>query len=109
MIMHRDQLDGLLTGNTLYVELPPDTQGGATCMLYHGADGRAALKLPAGLTLVGSWSLKDSHYVVDWENGPKNGLWALDKSDGAISLIEIASGKPRGRVTKLVPGNPEGI
>ncbi len=109
MMMHKDQLDGLLTGNTLYVDLPADAQGAGTCMLYHGADGRAALKLPAGQTLVGTWSLKADHYVVDWVNGPKNGLWALERSDGKIALIEIASGKSRGQVTKLVPGNAESL
>ena len=104
------QLDGLLTGNTLYIDLPPGGPGGtnggvAAC--YYGADGRAAFKLPTGTTLVGPWQLLDDHYRCDWDNGPKNSCSRLVKSGGKIAIHDAASGQRRADISKIVPGNCE--
>ena len=107
------QLDALLTGNTVYLAIPPGGPGGpdgGIAPVKYGADGSAAAVLPVGTTLVGTWRLEEGHYCVDWENGPKNSCTEMRRTeDGGLMLFEIAEGQPRGRVDRIVPGNPEGI
>lgn len=105
-------LDGLLTGNTLYLSIPPGgpalPEGGIVPFKY-GADSSAAARLSTQMTLVGKWVLKDDHYCVNWDNGPKNSCTKLVKTSKGIDLIDIYSGDSRGTVVRIVPGNPEGI
>lgn len=106
------QLDGLLTGNTLYLAIPaggPGGPNGGTAPFLYGADGKAAVKLPVGTTLVGKWKIENDRYCVDWDNGPKNSCTQMVKSDGTISMIDPATGEPRGTVENIVPGNPESL
>ena len=111
-ILGRAQLDGLLTGNTAYIDLPPGGSGGANggvAVCFFGGDGHAAFKLPTGTTLKGPWSLKDDHYCVDWEKGPKNSCSKLVKTLGSILILDAATGQKRATVTKIVPGNPDNV
>ena len=106
------QLDGLLTGNTLYIDLPPGGPGGAnggmaTC--FFGGDGRAAFELPTGTTLRGPWRLAGDHYCADWDNGPKNSCSRLVKAEGMILIFDVASGQKRAVVKSIVPGNPASL
>ena len=108
----RAQLDGLLTGNTAYLDLPPGGPGGpngGVAFAFYGADGRATFKLPTGTVLKGVWSLKDDHYCADWENGPKNSCTKVIKSVGSVSVVDVATGQTRGTISKLVPGNSENL
>jgi hypothetical protein len=106
------QIDGLLTGNTVYIDLPTGgpggPEGGVAPFLY-GSDGRAAARLPAGPTLTGTWTIDGGRYCVDWENGPKHSCTRLVKSSAAIILIDADMGQARGTVQKIVPGNPENL
>lgn len=99
-----EQLDGLLTGNTVYLETP----AGEAPVLY-GADGRAAALLPDGTALVGTWSIDADGYCIDWENGPKGSCTRATRMPGAIALTDAATGDPRGRILRVVPGNPEDL
>ncbi len=111
-VLDSAQLDGLLTGNTLYLAIPaggPGGPDGGTAPFLYGADGKAAVKLPAGTTLVGKWEIWNDRYCVDWDNGPKNSCTQMLKSRGAISMIDPATGEPRGTVENIVPGNPESL
>lgn len=106
------QLDALLTGQTLYIAVPPGPAGGpegGVAPFHYGADGSASAKLPAGMTLVGTWSIKDGQYCVDWDNGPKNSCTALRKTADAIELVDRAKNEVRGTVERIVPGNPENL
>lgn len=96
------QLDALLTGHTVYVETPD-----GTAPVHYGADGRAAANLPAGPQLRGEWSIADGQYCVSWENGPQNSCTRVLKVRGAVLLRDGATDEPRGRVERIVPGNPE--
>ncbi|MGR3468108.1 MAG: hypothetical protein ACU0CI_09520 [Shimia sp.] len=110
--MDRAQLDALLTGNTVYIAIPPGGPGGpdgGMAPFKYGADGSAVAVLPAGLTLVGKWSLSDDHYCVDWENGPKNSCTRLLKDADGLQMIDHATGAPRGMIESIRPGNPEGL
>jgi hypothetical protein len=108
----RAQLDGLLTGNTAYIDLPPGGPGGPNggiAFAYYGDDGRASFKLPTGTILTGAWLLKDDHYCADWDNGPKNSCTKVVRTPGAVFVIDAATGQPRGMIAKIVPGNAEGL
>ncbi|MEP3279121.1 MAG: hypothetical protein ABJN26_24430 [Stappiaceae bacterium] len=110
--LNTQQLDGLLRGNTLYLSLPaggPGGESGGVAPFFYGSDGRAVAKLPAGMTLVGIWSLGDEHYCVNWDNGPKNSCTKVRKWSSDIVLTDAQSGDIRGNVVKLVPGNPENL
>ncbi len=110
--MNEMQLDGLLTGNTLYLSIPAGgaalPEGGIVPFKY-GADGSASARLSKELTLVGAWKLGDDHYCVDWENGPKNSCTKIIKTEDGISLVDFSSDEIRGKVDRILPGNPEGI
>lgn len=106
------QLDALLTGHTLYIAVPPGPAGGpdgGIAPFKYGADGTAAAALPAGTTLVGTWSIEGGQYCVDWDNGPKGSCTALRKTDAAIELYDTGAGEVRGTVERIVPGNPENL
>ena len=110
--LNKLQLDGLLTGNTVFIDLPAGGPGGPTggvAICYFGKGGRAHFKLPTGTTLVGPWFLEVDHYRADWDNGPKNSCTRLVKSDGKINVIDATSGNLRGHITRIVPGNSEQV
>lgn len=106
------QLDALLTGNTLYIAVPPGPAGGpdgGVAPFKYAADGSASARLPAGMTLVGNWSIEDGQYCVDWDNGPKGSCTSIRKTGDAIELYDTGAEEVRGTVTSIVPGNPEDL
>ncbi|MEM9349803.1 MAG: hypothetical protein AAGA47_06040 [Pseudomonadota bacterium] len=110
--MGEAQLDALLTGNTVYIEVPPGGPGGpdgGIAPFLYGADGRAVAVLPAGLTLVGTWRLEGDRYCVDWDNGPKDSCTRLVKSAEALLMVDPKTGETRGAVESIRPGNPEAL
>ena len=106
------QLDALLTGNTLYIAVPSGPAGGpdgGIAPFVYGADGSASARLPAGMTLVGIWSIEDGQYCVDWDNGPKGSCTSIRKTGDAIELYDTGADEVRGTVESIVPGNPENL
>ena len=106
------QLDGLLSGNTLYLTIPagnPALPNGGEVPFKYGADGASSARLSADLVLIGTWTLKVDHYCVDWNNGPKDSCTSIIKSPEGITLLDTSNGEVRGTVSRIVPGNPEGI
>lgn len=106
------QLDGLLTGNTLYLDIPagnPALPEGGTVPFLFAANGKAAAKLNSKLTLIGSWSIGDNRYCVDWDNGPKNSCTVVEKRADGIALLDASNGEMRGTVNRIVPLNPENL
>ena len=110
--MDETRLDGLLTGNTLYLNVPPGGAAGpdgAIVPFRYGADGSASARLSDETTLVGTWSIDGERYCVDWDDGPKGSCTTLVKGAEAITLVDAATGEARGTVERIVPGNPEGL
>lgn len=110
--LNDEQLDALLTGHTLYIAVPPGPAGGpdgGIAPFKYGADGSASAALPAGVTLVGTWSIIDGQYCVDWDNGPKGSCTSLRKKDETIELFDTNANEVRGTVERIVPGNPEDL
>ncbi|MEL7297305.1 MAG: hypothetical protein AAGJ86_06560 [Pseudomonadota bacterium] len=104
------ELAGLLTGNTVYILVPPKTNDESTESLVpfkFGADRSAVARLSNDTTLVGTWTIDGDQYCVDWNNGPKNSCSRLLRSSTMIRIVDAATGDPRGRIAKIVPGNPE--
>lgn len=106
------QLDGLLTGNTVYLNVPagtPGAQNGGVAPFYFGKDSRAVARLPEGRTLEGIWRMDGAGYRVDWSNGPKNSCTYVLKRGDDIAMMDAATDAERGFMTKIVPGNPEAL
>lgn len=110
--MDAAQLSALVSGNTLYVDIPagaPGAPDGGTAPIYYDTDGAATALLPAGLKLVGTWALDGDQYCIDWDNGPKNSCTQLIRSKAGFAVMDAATGDPRGVVTRIATGNPEGL
>jgi hypothetical protein len=110
--LNRAQMDGLLTGNTAYIDLPPGGPGGphgGVAFAYYGSNGHASFRLPTGTILTGTWSLRDDHYCADWENGPKNSCTRIVRMPGSVLVIDHATGQTRGMIASIVPGNAENL
>ena len=106
------QLDGLLTGNTIYIGLPPGGPGGPNggeAAFHYGEDGRASAQVPAGTKMVGQWTINGDKYCVSWDGGPQNSCTQIVKVDGTIELRDAESGDPRGKVSRISPGNSEAL
>lgn len=104
------QLRALIKGNTLYVDVPTGAPGapeGGTAPIYYAADGSAAALLPVGLKLVGTWTLEEGQYCIDWDNGPKNSCTQLVRRENGFILMDATLGEPRGTVTRIATGNAE--
>lgn len=111
-ILSTEALGELLPGKTLYIEVPPGGPGGpdgGIAPFYFGEDGAAAAKLPAGMTLVGTWRLEDGQYCVDWENGPKNSCSGISGTPSNYAIIDTSTGETRGAVAEIQSGNPENL
>lgn len=106
------QLDMLITGNTLYVQVPagaPGAPDGGTAPIFYSTDGAAAARLPAGLTLVGTWAMEGNRYCIDWDNGPKNSCSQLSRTKSGFVILDVKEQAPRGVVTHIAVGNPENL
>ncbi|MEP5730151.1 MAG: hypothetical protein ABJL67_12365 [Sulfitobacter sp.] len=107
-----EQLDTIVKGNTLYVEIPagaPGAPDGGIAPIYYAADGGATVKLPAGRVLVGTWAIEGDSYCIDWDNGPQNSCTQLVRQSDMFVVMDAAKGEPRGTVSRIQTGNPEGL
>lgn len=110
--MDTSQLQALVTGDTLYVDVAAGTPGapdGEVAPIYYANDGAAAALLPAGLKLVGTWAIDGDQYCIDWDNGPKNSCTKLLRTDAGFLVIDAAKNEPRGVVTRIATGNAENL
>ncbi len=106
--MNASQLDALITGNTLYIEIPagaPGAPDGGTAPIYYAKDGMAAAQLPAGLKLIGTWAIEEDRYCIDWDNSLKNSCSQLVRGPDGFVVMDVALGEPRGIVTQIAIGN----
>lgn len=95
-----NQLELLLCGNTLHLAVGEDQ----SAILFYDASGQVRAILPDGSRDTGEWRQKSvDSYCIDWVRGPKNSCTTLHCTPGHIRLVG-SDGKPRGRVTRIVPG-----
>lgn len=106
--MSGTEIKTLVSGNTAYLTLNPGgPAGGGEGIIYYNADGTATFKTPNGPIWHGSWTVKDDTACIDWKELPNNPCTRYEKQDADIILINVATGKPRGKLVKVVPSNPE--
>ncbi|MGL5113941.1 MAG: hypothetical protein ACRC7G_16500 [Beijerinckiaceae bacterium] len=91
----------LLIGSTHYV----DIGAGKEAVMYYPSPVRAYLRFPDGKVLSGDWRQTDRGYFVKWEGGPE-GDWRVRYEPGSFTYFN-PNGGPTGKVTRIVPGNPE--
>ena len=106
-----EQLDALLTGNTVYLDVPaggPMGDGGEAPVRF-GTDGAMYARLPTGVLMVGEWRLDDARYCVDWDPAPKGSCTSVAREDGTLLFVDANTGANRGTVMRIEPGDPEGF
>ncbi len=107
------QLDALLTGNTVYIDIPAGTPAGGpdggVAPVRYGEDGSVSAALPNGVTLVGRYAIDGEKYCVDWDNGPQNSCTTIVKTPVGMMMLDAGKKEPRGQVNRIVPGNPENL
>lgn len=99
----------LISGKSVYLELTAASVTGAAGngVIYYAADGTALYKTAKGEMWHGTWTIKDNQGCVVWKETPNNACTRYDKQGDTITLINVATGQPRGKVTKTAAGNPE--
>ena len=104
MILRKDQLALLITGNTLYLDIGKETDA----VIYYGAANDAYMRMPGNDALMsGSWRLGDDGYAVEWRDGPK-AEWAVEHEAGRFTYLDTER-TPRATVSKIVPGDAENL
>ena len=111
-VLGSDALDALLTGNTIYIDVPaggPMGDGGEM-PLYYGADGSVKARLPTGATMVGAYTIAGDRYCVDWDPAPTNSCTSIVRGEGGgLAFVDPDEGDERGTVTRIVPGDVESL
>jgi hypothetical protein len=98
----------LVTGKTLYLEFNAQSSGGAgKGVIYYATDGTALYKTAPGPIWHGTWTIKGNTVCTDWKEFPNNPCSKWDKQGDTLTQINVVTGKPRGKLEKAVPGNPE--
>jgi hypothetical protein len=104
------QIDGLIRGSTIYQQLAEGSLlGVGEVAFYFGEDGRAAARMPDGKVRTGAWRIEGDLYRVDWNGGLQNSGSSLTKTNGSIVVRNEADGAIRSTISKIVPGNVEGL
>lgn len=98
----------LISGNTAYLALNPGAAAGTgEGAIFYSTDGTATFKTPSGAIWHGPWTIKDNTVCIDWKELPNNACTRYEKQGSDILLINMATGKPRGKIVRVVPSNPE--
>lgn len=98
----------LISGNTVYLSLSASSSAGAgDGVIFYGVDGKAMFKTPTGAIWHGSWVIKDNTVCLDWKELPNNPCTRYEKDQAEVTIFNTATGKPRGKIIKVAPGNPE--
>jgi hypothetical protein len=104
------ELKTLLSGKSVYLEnTATSTAGAGQGVLYYAADGSALYKTGSGKVLHGTWTIKDNTSCITWKEQSNNPCSRYDKTGDTITVINVATGQVRGKVLKIVDGNPEKI
>jgi len=104
------QIKELISGKSVYLENTTTSTGGAgQGVIYYAEDGSALFKTAKGPIQHGKWTIKENTACVDWKEVPKNPCSKYDKQGDTITVINVATGQPRGKILKTATGNAEKI
>jgi hypothetical protein len=101
------EIKQLIVGKSLYFDL--ETASGKGGTIYYTAGGKATLKFLLGEPWHGTWTMKDNTVCIDWNEMPNNPCTHYDKQGDTITINNVATGKPPGKLVKIVEGNPENL
>ena len=104
------EIKTLISGKTVYLDIGGGGSiTGATgpAVIFYAADGNAVFKTPKGEMWTGKWSIKGNQGCVEWKQAPTNACTRYDKQGETVTLINVATGQPRGKITKTADGNAE--
>jgi len=109
--MSADELRRFLRGRTYYLE----TIAGGTlaqsgqAILYFAPEGAVLNRIPSGKVLQGAWTIKGKTVCVVWKDLPPNPCSRYDRQGDIVTVINVGTGQPRGRIIKSSDGNVEGL
>jgi hypothetical protein len=109
--MSTDELRTFLMGRTYYLEV---TAGGTLAqagqaILYFVPDGTVLNRVPSGKIQQGTWAIKDNTVCVAWKDLPPNPCSRYDKQGDVVTVINVSTGQPRGKIVKTADGNVENL
>jgi hypothetical protein len=109
--MSTEELHKFLIGRTYYLDV---TAGGSLAQtgqatLYFAPDGTVLNRVPSGKIQQGGWTIKDNAVCVAWKDLPPNPCSRYDKQGDVVTVINISTGQPRGKIVKTVDGNVENL
>ena len=98
----------LLAGNTAYLETTAASASGQAgqAVIFWNADGTAINKTASGTILPGTWEIKANTLCAVWKEKPM-GCVRFDKAGDVVTLIDVASGQVRAKISKTAAGNAE--
>ena len=107
--MTTDELRKFLVGRTyvLDVSVGGTLAKAGQATLFFAPDGGVLNRIPNGKILQGAWTIKDNTVCVDWKNQPPNPCSRYDKQGDTVTVINVSTGQPRGRIVKSADGNVE--
>ena len=99
----------LISGKSVYLELTSNSVTGIPGLgvIYYATDGTALYRTASGAVWHGTWAVKDNVACVNWNEVPNNPCTRYDKTGDTISIVNVATGKVRGKVLKTADGNAE--
>jgi hypothetical protein len=104
------QIKELISGQSVYLENTATSTGGAgQGVIYYAADGNSLFKTAKGPIQHGTWAIKENTVCIDWKEAPNNPCSRYEKQGETITVVNIATGQPRGKILKTVAGNAEKI
>ena len=104
------EIKTLLSGKSVYLENTATSTGGAgQGVIYYAEDGTALFKTAKGPINHGKWTIKGNTACIEWKEVPNNPCSKYDKQGDTITVINVATGQSRGKLLKVVAGNPEKI
>jgi hypothetical protein len=103
------EIKELIAGKSVYLELTAASVAGTPGqgVIYYAPDGQALYKTAKGTMWHGTWTIKENTACVDWKEAPNNPCTKYDKQGDTISIINVATGQTRGKITKTAAGNAE--
>jgi hypothetical protein len=104
------EIKQLINGKSVYLDIEATSAGSAgKATLFYTTDGKATLKRASGELWHGTWTVKANTVCIDWKEMPNNPCTRFEKQGDTITIINVATGKPRGKIVKVVDGNPENL
>jgi hypothetical protein len=103
------EIKDLISGKTVYLELAAGSVTGTTGTgaIYYNPDGTVLYRTGKGDIWHGSWTIKNNQGCVVWKEIPNNACTRYDKQGDVITLINVANGQARGKISKTAAGNAE--